>query len=323
MSDGADAANRLAIALDQSSGVNLSVAVQNLNTDGQGGLILSDAPANKMATGVGAAASAGCPHPLFTLDTAGYESVALQLYGTWAGTITFQVSNDGANWFSVSGWNTNVPTAAVISSTTNGMFSIPCVGRWFRATQTAWTSGITQATAFLRLQPASPMLASPSMAANSTINVAQWSGSSIISTGVSGSVAIGGSATLGGLPGNINPVTIGGVSYISGSGIGGASVAGPQYPVQAVRRLSLDQFGNIILSGVPAASSFLNLPVAPVSDITQLEGQSAIEILNQILIELKISNQYHADLPWQLQHGDSYYNDAPEVFRNDPSFFKT
>ena len=57
-----------------------------------------------------------------------------------------------------------------------------------------------------------------------------------------------------------------------------------------------------------------------VQDITQQEGQSQIEILAQILLELKIQNQYLYELPRLIATG-TQSKDAPEILRAEPSIF--
>lgn len=294
-------ADMLAIALDQNSGVNLSVSVQNLKTDTQGSLILSDAPNSSPIIGTGNIVN----KTLSTVDTTGYQSISLQIYGTWAGTVSFQTSNDAANWFPQGGWNTNAPASTVSSTAGNGIWSIPSVGRFFRIVITAYTSGIVQSTIFLRNQPASPMLQAPNIATNSTVNVAQWAGTAGPSAGVGGTVAVGGNVAPGSAPTTFPNV-----------------VAGTDLS-NFVRRLSVDSAGRLYLGGISSTLGIQGIPAVGVMDLSQYEGQSIIEILFAILTELKIHSQYHADLPVQLQAGSGYTPDAPETFRNDPTFFQT
>ena len=147
-SDGSHAADRLSLALDQSNGVRMSVATPDLQKDQYGALYLSDAPYVKSGSG------SANGNILFVMDTAGYQSIGLQLFGVWVATVTFQSCNDGASWVSVSGWPSTAATAAISSATYNGLFSIPCVGRYFRVILTAYTSGTVQSVAYMRNQPA-------------------------------------------------------------------------------------------------------------------------------------------------------------------------
>ena len=295
-SEGARAADRMAMALDELSGIRLAVAVKNLSMDQYGALFLSDA----IYPTTGAAGIAN--KVLFTIDTSGYQSIALQIFGTWAGTVTFQASNDGSNWVSVAGWNSATGSAAVATTTANGLFSIPCVGKLFRAVETAYTSGSVQATAFLRSQPASPMIAPASPA---SVNAAQVAGTNVPSAGVAGMMPVGGNVAVAAAP-TAYPVVVAGVD-----------AAG------LVRRMLMDALGRLTLPALPAAAGIQNLIAAAVMDVAQTEGQSLGELLTQIWIELKIANQYHFDLPRLLQSGSqASVSDEPDAHRNDPTYLR-
>jgi len=77
-----------------------------------------------------------------SIDLSGYTTILLQITGTWAGTLTFQGSNDNVNWTGVQGVPTNgsgtVPSSA---TTANAAFLIPVQARYFRARMTVYTSG--------------------------------------------------------------------------------------------------------------------------------------------------------------------------------------
>ncbi|CAB4129515.1 hypothetical protein UFOVP118_79 [uncultured Caudovirales phage] len=77
---------------------------------------------------------------LFVVNTTGYNSISVQLSGTWVGTVSFKASNDGINW-------TTIATA-----TTNGLYIYPTTGIYFKAEVTAYTSGEIDALAYLRFQ---------------------------------------------------------------------------------------------------------------------------------------------------------------------------
>jgi hypothetical protein len=78
------------------------------------------------------------------VDGLNYQSVSVQISGTWAGTITFQVSNDGTNWVS----RNMVSSLSVLAATTtsNNIFSSDIAARYFRAIFTAYTSGTATVT---------------------------------------------------------------------------------------------------------------------------------------------------------------------------------
>lgn len=110
---------------------------------------------------------------LVQVDTTGYNSVVVQLAGTWAGTQSFEVSNDGTSWNSCAGWAVAGGAAPVTSATANGHWVLPCVGRFFRVRFSTYTSGIAAVNLVLKNQPAFFPTSSPSIAANSSVNVAQ------------------------------------------------------------------------------------------------------------------------------------------------------
>jgi len=57
-----------------------------------------------------------------------------------------------------------------------------------------------------------------------------------------------------------------------------------------------------------------------VQDTSQNEGQNFVELLAQILLELKILNQQMYELPIRLTYSNPGA-DSPETYRNDPTFF--
>jgi hypothetical protein len=55
------------------------------------------------------------------IDVLGYCSLAIQISGTWAGTLSFECSVDGANFISLNGMAVN-GTTIISSSTTNNIY---------------------------------------------------------------------------------------------------------------------------------------------------------------------------------------------------------
>lgn len=90
------------------------------------------------------------PGPIVQLETTGYGTVALQLTGTFTGTVTFQVSNDGSAWSSALAWPVAGSAAAVTTATAAGQWLIPASGRFFRAQITVAGSGFPLAIAVLK-----------------------------------------------------------------------------------------------------------------------------------------------------------------------------
>lgn len=95
----------------------------------------------------GTITSATCPGAgCVTLSVAGVGVGAIQITGTWSGTITAQGSVDGTNY--VSAAIVSVPTGATTTTTTtNGVWLIGIAGlKSIRLTGTAWTSGTATVT---------------------------------------------------------------------------------------------------------------------------------------------------------------------------------
>lgn len=81
----------------------------------------------------------------------GYGSVSVQLTGTFSATISFQGSNDNANFVAVSLSSESTPTTAPITSTTStGLFEGVVHYKYFRVRTTAYTSGTASGTAVFK-----------------------------------------------------------------------------------------------------------------------------------------------------------------------------
>lgn len=146
---------------------------------------------------------------IWIVETTGYNSIVVQLQGTFSGTITFQVSNDSTTWTACGGWPVAGAASPVSSATAVGQWIFPCLGRYFRCQVTAYTSGNPIAIGVLKNQFAFFPASSPSIAANSSINVAQIGATAVVTGGVAGIQAIGGNIAVGAAP-TANPVPIGG-----------------------------------------------------------------------------------------------------------------
>jgi hypothetical protein len=72
-------------------------------------------------------------------------AVCINLTGTFSGTVTFQASPDGVNWFGVAAYpvlTAGIPGAPVLTATAVGTFVIPVYGyQSIRAIATTYTSG--------------------------------------------------------------------------------------------------------------------------------------------------------------------------------------
>lgn len=146
---------------------------------------------------------------IWMADTVGYNSISVQVFGTFSATLTFQASNDATTWTAVSGWSITGSANSVSQTSVAGHFLIPAAGRYFRVQVTAYTSGIPAAVGVLKSSPAFYPASSPSIAANSSVNVAQIAGTNTVTGGVAGILAVGGNIAVAAAP-TANPVPIGG-----------------------------------------------------------------------------------------------------------------
>jgi len=131
------------------------------------------------------------------VETTGYNSVVVQMAGTWAGTQTFEVSNDGTSWNACAGWSVTGGATPVTSATANGHWILPCLGRYFRVRFSTYTSGIAAVNLVLKNQPAFFPANSPSIAANSSVNVSQVGAGAIVAEDTASTA---------------NPIIVGGVA---------------------------------------------------------------------------------------------------------------
>lgn len=100
---------------------------------------------------------------LVSVDAAGYRWVMCQITGTWSGTVTFQASMDGTNWFNILVNRPDSAQNAFGTATANNIYSAALPGRYFRARMTSYTSGTASAVAGFSLHPAPVAAASVRM----------------------------------------------------------------------------------------------------------------------------------------------------------------
>lgn len=84
---------------------------------------------------------------LASFDTTGYQSIAIQLHGTFVGTVVYESSNDGTTWFLHTGYTpANTGNALSGSSDTTPQLKLFSVsGRLFRVRASVYTSGTINA----------------------------------------------------------------------------------------------------------------------------------------------------------------------------------
>ena len=103
-------------------------AYVNHAVDVNGGVFLTDAPAAIAAGPVTTVSTT-----LFTTDTTGYNTYAVQLDGTWVGPIIFETSNDNTNWVPAWGWSNSNDVVPVDRVFEEDLITLPVTGRYLRA----------------------------------------------------------------------------------------------------------------------------------------------------------------------------------------------
>lgn len=300
---GINASDLLSLAFDNANGLSLNVSETQTKKDISKALIPSDAPtaiygtANVINT------------VMWILDTTGYQSVTIQAYGTYTATAACFFSNDGVNFSAAVNLFTAVGGTISPSSTTitaNGVYVLPVYARYLKFTLTSYTNGTFQSVTYLRQQP---FIGS----APFNQNIALLNGITPI-TAANGVLAVGGNIANGIAP-TANPNLVAGIDT---SGL--------------TRRILTDTSGRLVqavtdaagtvraLNGLAPASNAQNVTSLSVSDVTQFEGQSQIELLAQILLELRIVTQQLKELPLTLM-GTTGTMDEPSQFRSDQSLF--
>ena len=290
---GIHGADLLSFAMDATQNLPLYTSVVNQPVrDSQGRLMTSDAPDPIQMVGI-----AG---NIFTIDTQGYQSFNIT---SFAQTANITCCNDREGTFvALSGTNAIIAAAYLTATTANNSFSFPCIARFIRVTVV--TAGVS--LGYLRAAPWVAGYATPL-----PNNMAQIAGTaSVTSPGVSGMLAVGGNIAAGSAP-TAAPVLMAGVDTSA---------------TPLTRRILTDPSGRLIpalLGGDGVyrpnggiASSFQNAASLAVQDTSQHEGASVVQLLAQILTELRINNEYLFD-----QNRGITSQDEPGRFRNDPTIF--
>ena len=280
--------DRLSLAMDLTNNSPLYVSLTNpLKSDIQGAALLSDAPIGintpVIAVDGGVAASPG-----LIVDCTGYQSIGITTQ-SFAGSV--YGSNDQISWSAVLGYSISTALAlSAIVATSNYIF--PCLTRYIKFVAT--TSGTL--TYYLRSQPftnAHVNLQQVGSAAVSQatsqlgMNLVNLAGTAIPATGA----AVGGSP----LPvGAVDPANL--LRKILSDSLGRLQIA-TQINIPAPTTILASTTTNVVGSIPLVAGTLQNQPALNVQDTSLFEGQSQIEVLSQILLELKILNQQIFELP--------------------------
>ena len=246
------------------SGLDQGGAPRALGVDRSGGVRPADADVPIMG------ASSNATTPVLVVDTRGFNSVSLHLMGSWTGTVSFYTSNTGdpLNWQPMGGWNANYPGGASETTTANGVFAFPCIGRYLRVMFSTATSGTVVACAYLRSEP---MLVGFT---NLATNTAQIGANTVVTANVNGMLAVGGNIAPGAAP-TAYPVLTAGVD-----------TAG------LTRRLLTDTTGAPIMAGTDSGGTPRRVLTDAAGMLAQPRdadsGLTTTDLLRLILAELRI-----------------------------------
>lgn len=299
---GPNAADLISLALDSTSTTALNVnLLTGLNVDASKSLILSDGKSGSFTASVGSS---------IIIDTLGYQQISITTR-TLAGGISS--SDDGILYTTLSGMGKSTTGNLITTLTAGTSYNFPCVGRYIKITPT--TAG--DANYLLRNQPWNPYIYQQ--------NLGFIAGQAVLTGGISGSLAVGGTSAVGAA------ITY---NYL---GVAGASTDNLK------RRLLTDTTGRLLVTsdttsrlniGYNAAANTSNpltavgyLPATVqgtsalnVQDTTQVEGQSLAEMISLLLTEMRIMNQQLYELPYLINSGRNA-QDPPETMRIDSSLF--
>ena len=326
-------ADKVAWAMDETNNTPLNVKLQAQNSgikqDLSGAFILSDAPAPVTVT-------TGVTNTTNIIDTQGYQSIQITTGTTFAATAGVQYSNDGVNFTAstpllTAGGTVNTGLAASTS------YVSPCYARFARivaTTQGSYTYFLRNYTSLVSQNLAGINGAAVSSAtAQLGMNIAQVGGIATVTGGVNGTLGVGGANSVGTVNPSATPVIIGGVDLLN-----------------TVRRTTTTALGDLITGNRTIPTNFAalsstttgNTPIGSagynnqipqtIQDTSQFEGQSQVELLAQLLQEIKILNQQMYELPKVLssalqgptapqQSLNVQLGDDPFILRNDSSIF--
>jgi hypothetical protein len=290
----------ISYAMDKTHNMPLYTEVANVEKRDQfGAIIPSDAPNQIIWNSVVAAQA-------LVIDTTGYGSIVIQK--TTAGIITPYTSNDGQVWYGVMGYLSSTPqTFAATMPTGLGVYIFPVHGRYFKLVGPA---SAVQCIIYLRTAPVVPL---GTIGTVSTVtSLSQLAGTAIVTGGVAGSLGVGGAVATGVVP-TSNPVPIGGVD--AGRLYTPSMVAANLTP--KTRRALIDEQGRFIPPNIDLPlngnQNIQGTATANVRDVDVSEGQTQLDLLWQILVELKVLNHQMSE----MAKGSSLAGDDLESLRTN------
>jgi len=144
-----------------------------------------------------------------TMNNAG--DTTIQVTGTYVGTLTVQVSQDGVSWFQDQGIIsiTSGVVSATIPANSTGVYQVGVEGcRYMQVEASAWTSG--SASVIFRVASTDSSVALDTGLPAGTnligaVNLSQLNGTTVVTAGLAGLIAVGGNVAVGSAP-TANPV---------------------------------------------------------------------------------------------------------------------
>ena len=235
-------------------------------------------------------------------DCLQYRQVAFQIdtsAGISAGILSFETSNGLGNviaWSSLTLTDVNNPTVAGVTSvtlaaSTSRCFAGPVNMRYVRIrVTTAVAGGSVHCLPVYRMAPYYP----PGTVA-ATVNTTQWGTNNVVTGGVVGSVGVGGNLAPGVAP-TMNPITIGGVDYSN-----------------LIRRLLTDSQGHLAAAGPDPSRTGTTNPVINREADPTTGRRNSQELLELILLELKLISYYLKETPMLLNMGASFKDEITDL----------
>ena len=200
-----------------------------------------------------------------SLNLQGRPNAIIQLFGTWAGTITFEATVNNADWIGFFGFNTGGVGAPVGTTTASGIFRFNTAGiTAIRVRYTAYTSGVCQVY----------------MVGTSLASI-DGPGTVAVS-GVSGTVTISGAVTEATLDGMLAPIAKPGYIAPTAPTLQTAGVAPYAYLTpQIVTRLRTEAAG----------SERLPFNQIPVKNDMSVQDVPLFQMMEKVWLQLALNNQ--------------------------------
>jgi hypothetical protein len=324
--------DKISWAMDETNNTPLHIKVQPQNSgikqDLSGAFILSDAPQPVTVNQVIGSVT--------IIDTQGYSTLQISTGATFASTTGVGFSTDGVT-FTQAPMMTGSGTFT-ISLAANLNYTVPCLGRFARISATTagqFTYNLRNIQAQFSEQNLTAINGTAVAPASAQLGVAvvnMGTGAAVVSGGVAGTLGVGGVNAVG-VTSASNPVIVGGVDPLGASRRATTTMLGDLITGNRTIPTNLATLGTATTGLTPIGSAGYNnqIPLS-VQDTTQYEGQTQIELLAQLLQEVKIMNQQLYELPQVLslalqgptapQQGPNVQlGDDPFMLRNDSSIF--